>query len=219
MERYDLVFKHDKAGRLVDAQEFEHLTFDCSRFSPALLTELAAVASSTVEISERAVHIKHLYVERRLTPLNLYVRQAAPEAAAAAVIDYGQAIKDLAATDIFPGDVLLKNFGVTRHGRVVFYDYDELCRVTDCKFRRVPPPRSFDDEFEADPYFYVGPYDIFPEEFRTFLGLQEPLRSLFIQHHGDLFQADYWRAIQKRHRDGELVDIVAYPALRKLRGS
>jgi isocitrate dehydrogenase kinase/phosphatase len=217
MERYDLVFKHDKAGRLVDAQEFEHLTFDRQRFSEALLSALAGAAPQSVTITNGNVSIRHLYTERRLSPLNLYIKEAGEEAAAAAVIDYGQAIKDLAATNIFPGDVLLKNFGVTRHGRVVFYDYDELCRVTDCKFRKVPPPRSFDDEFEADPWFYVGPMDIFPEEFRTFLGLQEPLRSLFVERHGDLFEADYWRDVQKRHTAGEIVDIMAYPESRKLR--
>jgi isocitrate dehydrogenase kinase/phosphatase len=134
-------------------------------------------------------HTRH--TERRLTPLNLYVRQQSEEAARQAVIDYGQAIKDLATTNIFPGDVLLKNFGVTRHGRVVFYDYDELCQVTDCKFRKIPPPRSHSDEYEADPWFYVGPMDIFPEEFHTFLGLQEPLRSVFRQYHGDLFGVEF----------------------------
>lgn len=217
MERYDLVFKHDKVGRLVDAQEFEHFTFDCGRFSSELINELKKVAPQTVTIGEKTVSIRHLYVERRLIPLNLYLQEADKNAAAAAVIDYGQAIKDLALTNIFPGDVLLKNFGVTRHGRVVFYDYDELCHVTDCKFRKIPPPRSFDDEYEAEPYFYVGPQDIFPEEFRTFLGILEPLRSLFLKHHADLFEVDYWRNIQKQHQSGEPIDIVSYPDRRKLR--
>jgi isocitrate dehydrogenase kinase/phosphatase len=217
MERYDLVFRHDKAGRLIDAQEFEHLTFEKRRFSPALLAELQAVAPRSVVIGEDTVDIQHLYCERRMTPLNLYIKQNPPEAAEAAVIDYGRAIKDLAATNIFPGDVLLKNFGVTRHGRVVFYDYDELCHVTDCKFRKMPQPRNHEDEYEADPWFYVGPLDIFPEEFRTFLGLQEPLRGVFIQHHQDLFTPDFWKQMQARHRAGEVVDIVPYPDRRRLR--
>ena len=216
MERYDLVFKHDKAGRLIDAQEFEHLTFDRRRFSPALLAELQAVAPRCVEIGDDTVHIQHLYCERRMTPLNLYIKQQPPAEAEAAVIDYGRAIKDLAATNIFPGDVLLKNFGVTRHGRVIFYDYDELCHVTDCKFRKMPQPRNHDDEYEADPWFYVGPLDIFPEEFRTFLGLQEPLRSVFIEHHADLFTAEFWKAMQARHKAGEVVDIVSYSEHRRL---
>jgi isocitrate dehydrogenase kinase/phosphatase len=212
MERYDLVFKHDRAGRLIDAQEFEHLRFDRRRFAPELLAELERVAPSTVRLEGERVVISHLYTERKLTPLDIHVREGERDAAAQAVIDYGQAIKDLANTDIFPGDVLLKNFGVTRHGRVVFYDYDELCRVTDCKFRRMPQPVSFDDEFEAEPWFYVGPMDIFPEEFRTFLGLQEPLRSVFIESHGDLFSVEFWKGVQRRHKAGEVLDIYPYSA-------
>jgi len=220
MERYDLVFRHDRAGRLVDAQEFEHLRFEKWRFAPDLLAELLRVAPSQVTLDgDDCVAIRHLYAERRLTPLNLYLREAGEAAAGLAVIDYGQAIKDLAATNIFPGDVLLKNFGVTRHGRVVFYDYDELCLVTDCKFRKVPPPRSFEDEFESDPWFYVGPLDIFPEEFNTFLGLLEPLRSVYIGHHADLFTVDYWRGIQARHEAGEVLAINPYPNSRRLHPS
>jgi isocitrate dehydrogenase kinase/phosphatase len=134
-----------------------------------------------------------------------------------AVIDYGQAIKDLAATNIFPGDVLLKNFGVTRHGRVVFYDYDELCLVTECIFRKIPQARTYEDEFEPEPWFYVGPMDIFPEEFRTFLGLPERLREEFVHTHGDLFGTDYWKEVKAKHRAGEVVDILAYPEHRKLK--
>jgi isocitrate dehydrogenase kinase/phosphatase len=216
MERYDLVFKHDRAGRLVDAQEFEHLTFERNRFTDALLSELTAVAPKIVHISHDTVDIEHLYIERRLTPLNLYVKETTGHAALQAVIDYGRAIKDLAATNIFPGDILLKNFGVTRHGRVVFYDYDELCRITDCKFRKLPQPRDLDEEFESEPWFYVGPLDIFPEEFRTFLGLQEPLRSVFINHHGDLFETEFWKRMQLVHKTGDVIDIVPYPENRKL---
>lgn len=216
MERYDLVFKHDRAGRLVDAQEFEHLTFERSRFSEALLAELRAVAPETVLIGPDTVDIRHLYTERRLTPLNLYLQTAPPAQARQAVIDYGQAIKDLAATNIFPGDVLLKNFGVTRHGRVVFYDYDELCAVTDCKFRRMPQPRDDDEAYAAEAWFYVGPLDIFPEEFETFLGLQGWQRALFLERHADLFDFRWWKSIQKRHQAGELVDIPSYPARRRL---
>jgi isocitrate dehydrogenase kinase/phosphatase len=217
MERYDLVFKHDRAGRLVDAQEFEHLTFDRNRFSDTLLEELSRVAPTNVVVTEDSVDIKHLYIERRLIPFNLYIKEVDDQSAQLAVIDYGQAIKDLAATNIFPGDVLLKNFGVTRHGRVVFYDYDELCLVTDCKFRKMPQARNYEDEFESDPWFYVGPMDIFPEEFQTFLGLPESLRRVFIKHHGDLFETDFWKRVQARHRAGEVVDILAYPEHKKLK--
>ncbi len=210
MEHYDLVFLHDRAGRLVDAQEFEHLSFARWRFDEALLCELLELAPSTVSVVGDHVVIKHLYLERRLTPLDLYIREVDEERAVEAIIDYGQTIKDLAATNIFPGDVLLKNFGVTRHGRVVFYDYDELCLVTDCHFRKLPQARSDGDEMEADPWFYVGPNDIFPEEFRTFLGLTGRLRDVFLEHHSELFEAAYWRGLQKRHRAGEIMDILPY---------
>ena len=127
------------------------------------------------------MEIKHLYVERRMIPLNLFIREAELAAARDAVVDYGQAVRDLAATNIFPGDMLLKNFGVTRHGRVVFYDYDELCLVTDCNFREMPAGRRRPDEFGAEPWFYVGPNDIFPEEFIQFMGLGGELRAAFLE--------------------------------------
>jgi isocitrate dehydrogenase kinase/phosphatase len=216
MQRYDLVFKHDRAGRLVEAQEFEHLSFARERFTPQLLEELLQVAPSMISIHDELVSIQHVYIERRTVPLNLYVKNLNKIATRQVVLDYGKAIKDLAATNIFPGDILLKNFGVTRHGRVVFYDYDELCLLTDCKFRHVPQARFFDDEFSADPWFYVGPNDIFPEEFRTFLGLQGPLRGVFLDAHGDLFDVTYWRTMQEHHLAGEVVDILPYPENRRL---
>jgi len=216
MERYDLVFKHDRVGRLVDAQQFDYLRFERERFTEGLLNELLEYAPSVVSLEDGCVVLKHLYTERRLTPLNLYIKEVPETAAANAVIDYGQAIKDLAAANVFPGDVLLKNFGVTRHGRVVFYDYDELCLVTDCVFRTIPQARDFDDEFAAEPWFYVGPMDIFPEEFRTFLGLTEPLRSIFIESHGDLFGIDFWRRLQARHTAGEVVETYPYPPSKHL---
>src|SRR5262249_39957976 len=154
----------DRAGRLADVQEFEHLAFARDRFSDELLAELASGATNTVTIGERLLDIEHLYTERRMTPLNLYLREVDAATARETVVDYGKATKDLAATNIFPGDMLLKNFGVTRHGRVVFYDYDELCPVTACNFRELPPAREFDEEFGSEPWFYVGPHDAFPEE-------------------------------------------------------
>jgi isocitrate dehydrogenase kinase/phosphatase len=216
MQKYQLVFTHDRAGRLVDAQEFEHLAFDRARFAPGLLDELQRVAANTVAVSGEQVIIRHLYTERRVTPLNLYLRQADEHSAREAVLDYGQAIKDLAATDIFPGDLLLKNFGVTRHGRVIFYDYDELCRVTDCNFRDLPRAQDLDEEMSGEPWFYVGDKDIFPEEFLRFLGFSGPLREVFLAAHGDLLTADFWRKMQARHRAGEIMDIFPYKQSRRL---
>jgi isocitrate dehydrogenase kinase/phosphatase len=217
MERYQLVFKHDRAGRLVDAQEFEHLRFEKARFSPDLLDELLKSAPNSVKVEGDYVSIRHLYTERRLTPLNLYLEEAPSQKSREAVIDYGYAIKDLAAANIFPGDILLKNFGVTRHGRVVFYDYDELSLLVSCRFRSVPKSTNFGDEFEADPWFYVGPADIFPAEFKTFLGLKGKQREVFLAEHSDLFEVDFWRGMQKKIRSGEVVDIDPYRVSERLK--
>lgn len=208
--RYKLVFRHDRAGRLVDAQEFHDLTFDMSRFSKPLLDAFRETAGQTVVIDRERVRIRHLYTERRLTPLDLHLREATPAAAREAVIDYGRSIRELAATNIFPGDLFLKNFGVTSHGRVVFYDYDELCVLTDCTFRKMPPAREYDDEMSGEPWFYVDDRDIFPEEFRTFLRFPEPLAAVFESVHAELFDAAFWRGIQDRLKAGAVMHIFPY---------
>lgn len=217
LKKYQLVLHHDRAGRLADAQEFEHLAFDRERFSGALLAELMETAEDSVTVRDGRVVIRHLYTQRRMTPLNLYLREAAEAAARDAVLEYGQAIKDLAATNIFPGDLLLKNFGVTRHGRVAFYDYDELCALTECNFRDMPQARDLDEELASEPWFYVGDADLFPEEFITFMGLQGPVREVFLKAHGDLLTPDFWRTMQARHAAGEVMDIFPYQQGRRLR--
>jgi isocitrate dehydrogenase kinase/phosphatase len=218
MDRYQLVFRHDRAGRLVDAQEFEHLTFARTRFSDELLAELFNAAASSVMVEDDTVVIKHLYTERRLTPLNLYLKEANLEAAREAIIDCGKCLKDLAATNICPGDFLLKNFGVTRHGRVVFYDYDELCLLTDCQFRKMPQARTLDDEMEAQPWYFIDERDLFPEEFKTFMGLSGHLLDIFVEAHHDLFEVEFWQEMQARHRAGEAIDIFPYPHSKRLLG-
>ncbi len=217
-QRYDLVFQHDRAGRLVDAQEFEFLRLSRHLFADALLDELTDVAGNTVRVTPDRVIIDHAYVERRVTPLDLYLRSEPAEQAKAALLEYGQAIKDLARTNIFPGDLLLKNFGVTRHGRVVFYDYDELCFLTDCVFRRKPTPRTHAEEMAHDAWFYVGPDDVFPEEFRTVLGLDADLMAALDAHHGDLFAPDFWQDTKERVEEGAILPIAPYPADRRLPG-
>jgi isocitrate dehydrogenase kinase/phosphatase len=216
LRNYSLVFKHDRAGRLIDAQEFEHLEFDVARFSTPLIHDLRRLAGNAVRIGENRVSINHLYVEHRVQPLDLFINQENDDAVAAAVIDYGRAVKDLACANIFPGDLLLRNFGVTRHGRVVFYDYDELCLLTDCKFRHVPEPRDFVEEMSDEPWFYVGEHDCFPAEFKTWLGLEEPWRSLYLEHHADLFEIDFWVGVQNRIKQGEVIDIRPYDPGRRL---
>jgi isocitrate dehydrogenase kinase/phosphatase len=215
--RYQLVFQHDRAGRLVDAQEFEHLAFSKHLFSKALLEELLRAASKTVRVEGDQVVISHLYSERRVRPLNLYLRDADPVSARRAVLDYGQAIRDLATTNVFPGDLLLKNFGVTRHGRVIFYDYDELCLLSDCNFREFPEPLHAEDELAAEPWFHVGEHDIFPEELIRFLELTNESRDVFLQTHSCLFRPDYWRELQARHAAGDVLDVFPYQETRRLR--
>ena len=215
--KYRMVFRHDRAGRLVDAQEFEHLAFDRRRFSASLLEELTTSASETVQVRGEHVVVAHLFTERRLRPLDVFLTEAGPEAAREAVVDYGQALRDLAATNIFPGDMLLKNFGVSRHGRLIFYDYDELCRLTDCDFRMLPAPRHDDEEFAQEPWYYVGDRDIFPEEFRAFLGLHGPLLNAFLDAHEELLGVDFWRGMQDFHRRGEVLDVFPYKHASRLR--
>jgi isocitrate dehydrogenase kinase/phosphatase len=217
--KYQFVFEHDRAGRLVDAQEFEHLEFDAARFEPAVLAELCAEARETVRREGDRVIFRHLYTERRVTPLNLYIREASPDAVHDAILDFGRALGDLAATNIFPGDMLAKNFGVTRSGRVVFYDYDELCLLTDCEFRELPQAEEGDDdERGGEATFYVGPRDIFPQEFITFLGLPKPLRELFARVHGDILRPAWWNQLKERLLRGEILDIVPYRPARRLHG-
>ena len=215
--RYDLVFAHDRVGRLADAQEFDHLRFHRAHFVPTLLEELARVANRTVMMNGDDIVIRHAYSERRVTPLNLYLRSATPSAALSAIVDYGNAVRDLAAANIFPGDMLLKNFGVTRHGRVIFYDYDELCLLTDCRVRRLPAAATHEDEMSAETWFAVREGDIFPEEFRNFVMLPGQLGAAFLSQHEALFAPEFWWSMQERQRAGEVVDFFPYPATRRLR--
>ena len=214
--RYRLVFEHDRAGRLVEAHEFEHLRIDRDRFAPELLEILKRDAASTVRIEGDDVVIAHAYVERRVRPLNLFLAEADAAAAAAAARDYGQAIKDLASSNIFPGDIFTKNFGVTRQGRVVFYDYDELTFLLDCNFRDMPQPATYEQEIAAEPWFSVRENDIFPEEFPSFLSLPEPARSRLFEDHGDLFGAAFWRGVQRKLKAGEIPEIFPYDRERRL---
>jgi isocitrate dehydrogenase kinase/phosphatase len=210
MEKYRLVFIHDRAGRLVDAQEFRHLRFPRARFAPELLEELRRETAGTVHEDGEDLVFDHLYIERRMTPLNLYVRNSSAAEAERAALDYGQCIRDLAYTNIFPGDLLLKNFGVTRHGRVIFYDYDELCRVTDCNFRDVPPATHEEDEMRGEAWFYVAENDVFPETFLNFLGFSDEQRAALLRVHGEILTATFWRGVQQRLREGEVLEVLPY---------
>jgi isocitrate dehydrogenase kinase/phosphatase len=194
IERYEFVFQHDRAGRLVDAQEFKRLRLPKSRFMPALVEELLQAASESCRIEGEDLIVEHCYIERRLRPLNLFLREAEPAAAESAIVDYGNALRDLAASNVFPGDLLLKNFGVTNHGRVIFYDYDELCLVSDCVFRDLPRARNEEEEISAEPWFHFGPRDVFPEQWLPFLSIPDALSEVFIREHECLLTAAWWRA-------------------------
>jgi isocitrate dehydrogenase kinase/phosphatase len=194
IERYQFVFRHDRAGRLVDAQEFRRLRLPRARFMPALAEELLREAGESCRVEGEDLIVEHCYIERRLRPLNLFLREAEPAAAEAAIIDYGDALRDLAACNVFPGDLLLKNFGVTSHGRVIFYDYDELCLVSDCVFRDLPRARNEEEETSAEPWFHCGPRDVFPEQWLPFLSIPPALAEVFRRRHNSLLTAGWWRA-------------------------
>jgi isocitrate dehydrogenase kinase/phosphatase len=216
MSKYRLVFRMGRAGRLVDTQEFRWFELPVDRFHEGTLGRLLRLAPQSIELDGDRVLIRHLYTERRLVPLNLYLARADEDAAAAAVLDYGQALKELAATNVFPGDLLLKNFGVTRHRRVVFYDYDELALLLDCNFRELPTSRTGDEEMSGEPWFYVGPNDVFPEELLPFLGLTGGLKQAFLEAHGELLTVPFWSSMQDRLRTGDILDVYPYPPARRL---
>jgi isocitrate dehydrogenase kinase/phosphatase len=216
LDGYRLVFAHDRVGRLADAQEYEYLEFPRAHFAPPVLEELRREAPSTVAVEGDRVIARHCYTERLVTPLNLYLKRVDAVAARDAILDYGNAIKDLAAANIFTGDILLKNFGVTRHGRVIFYDYDELCLLTECTFRLLPVASSPEDELAAEPWFYVGERDVFPEEFRAVMVPAGPLRDAFLVAHADLLDVTFWKDMQERQRSGEVVDFSPYRPERRL---
>ena len=214
-EKYQLVKCHDRVGRMADTLEYSDVAFPRSRFSEDLLAELKAVAPSLVEEDDDQIIVRHLYIERRMTPLNIWLTEA--EAAGDevklehGVLEYGNAIKDLVAANIFPGDMLYKNFGVTRQGRVVFYDYDEIEYISDCNFRDIPAPRNEEDEMSAEPWYSVAKNDVFPEQFGVFLLGNPKVRQYFMKHHADLLTADYWRQRKLRIQEGQVEDVFPYP--------
>lgn len=209
-EKYELVFKHDRAGRLVDAQEYRRLSFGLARFDPALRDALLRSCSRNCSVQGDQLLIEHLYIERRLVPLNLFLQDAPADDAARAVIDYGQAVRDLASSNIFAGDLLMKNFGVTRHGRVIFYDYDEVTFVTDCNFRPLPESPYPEDEMSADPWFFVAANDVFPEEFIRFFGFNRQLQEVFRKYHSELLSHEWWTRIKQRLDSGESIEVLPY---------
>ncbi|MDP2067190.1 MAG: bifunctional isocitrate dehydrogenase kinase/phosphatase [Burkholderiaceae bacterium] len=230
--KYLLVKQHDRVGRMADTLEYSEVAFPRERFDDELIAEIEKFAPSQLEISDRdgdgqqEVIIKHIYIERRMIPLNIYLQEAfdagaddalAQDQIERGVIEYGNAIKDLVAANIFPGDMLWKNFGVTRHGKVVFYDYDEIEYITDCNFRRVPTPRNEEEEMSGEIWYSVGPRDVFPETFGPFLLGNPRVREVFMKHHADLLDAAYWQALKERIQAGHVYDVFPYEREKRFR--
>ena len=213
--KYLLVKQHDRVGRMADTLEYSSVAFPRHRFEQELVDELKHFCGSLIEEDTESIVIKHLYIERRMIPLNIYLQEASPEQMAHAVVEYGNAIKDLVSANIFPGDMLWKNFGMTRHGKVVFYDYDEIEYITDCNFRRVPEPRNEEEEMSGEVWYTVGPKDVFPETFGPFLLGNTQVREVFMAHHADLLDAAFWQGHKDRIQAGHVHDVFPYePAKR-----
>ena len=208
--KYLLVKQHDRVGRMADTLEYSNVAFPRHRFEEELIAELKHFCPSLLEEDGDVLVIKHVYIERRMVPLNIYLQEASPEGLVHAVVEYGNAIKDLVAANIFPGDMLWKNFGVTRHGKVVFYDYDEIEYITDCKFRKVPAPRNEEDEMSGEIWYSVGPKDVFPETFGPFLLGNPAVREVFMRHHADLLDAEFWQGQKERIAQGHVHDVFPY---------
>src|SRR5438067_406331 len=219
--KYLLVKQHDRVGRMADTLEYSAVAFARERFDDELIEELRKLVPSQLEIGERDVVIKHLYIERRMIPLNIYLQEAfdagASEQVEHAVVEYGNAIKDLVAANIFPGDMLWKNFGVTRNGKVVFYDYDEIEYLTDCNFRKVPQARNEEEELSGEVWYRVGPKDVFPETFSPFLLGNPAVREVFMKHHGDLLDAAFWQSHKERILAGHVHDVFPYEASKRFK--
>ncbi len=209
--KYRLVKLHDRVGRMADTMEYSEVAFPKDRFSEELLTELNTVAPSLLRFENGLVIIKHMYIERKMTPLNLYLAKASDDEVDNAMYGYGKAIKQLIAADIFPGDMLLKNFGVTRHGRVIFYDYDEITYMNEVNFRVKPEPMTEEQIYASEPWYSVDPGDVFPEEIATFALANKRYREAFLKHHANLLEAKYWQSCQEKVAQGVFADVYPYP--------
>ena len=214
--KYRLVKLHDRVGRMADTMEYSEVAFPKDRFSPELLDELMLVAPSIIRFEDELIIIQHLYIERRMTPLNIYLTNATDEQIEKAMFGYGEAIKQLIAANIFPGDMLLKNFGVTRHGRVIFYDYDEITYMNEVNFRVKPEAVTEEQIFAAEPWYSVAPGDMFPEELATFALANPKYRKAFLIHHSDLLDARYWQQHQRNITNGMIENVYPYPKELKL---
>ncbi len=214
-QKYQLVKYHDRVGRLADTLEYSNVAISLDRIDPELLQELRNRAAGSIEETDDQLVIKHIYIERRMEPLDHYLAQLTGSQRRRAIRDFGQSIRDLVGANIFPGDMLKKNFGVTRNERVVFYDYDEICYITDCNFRRIPPARNYEDEMSDTPWYSIGQNDVFPESFAPFFFSDASDMALFKKDHADLLTAAWWNKMKDTILAGELSDVFPYPVKRR----
>jgi isocitrate dehydrogenase kinase/phosphatase len=214
-EKYLLVKNHDRVGRMADTLEYSNVAFPRARFSDELLAELKEWAPSVVEEEGDEIIIRHAYIERRMVPLNIWLAEAQKRGDHAAIehgiVEYGNAIRDMVGVNIFPGDMLYKNFGVTKYGRVVFYDYDEIEYITDCNFRDIPEPPNEEAAMSDEPWYPVAKNDVFPEQFGTFLLGNPEVRKYFMKHHAELLTPQYWESAKRRILSGHIQDVFPYP--------
>ena len=214
--RYRLVKQHDRVGRMADTWEYSLVALPKRRFSAALLHELRTEVPDQIEETKDLIILRHVYIERRMLPLNIYLSRASGTDLELAIKQYGEALKELAANNIFPGDMLYKNFGLTRLGRLVFYDYDEIQTMGEMNFRHIPPAPNEEAELASEPWYPIAANDVFPEEFRWFLLGDARIRDAFMKYHAELLNADWWAACKQRVIEGRLENIYPYSFNKRL---
>jgi len=210
-EKYKLVSLHDRVGRMADTHEFEYFRIPLDRVSDELMKELRNTTNSLLEVKEDVLIIKHLYTERKMVPLNIFLENCSTEDGLRAVEDYGRAILQLAQANIFPGDMMTKNFGLTRQKRVIFYDYDEIEFLDEMNFRKKPKAETYEQIYASEPWYDIQRNDVFPEDFRRWMIGRADLKPHFLEYHRDLFDPEYWNSLKERIKNGELIHAFPYP--------
>jgi isocitrate dehydrogenase kinase/phosphatase len=181
-----------------------------------LLNELKKKAGLNLEIENDLLIVKHMYIENKMTPLNIYLETADKNQQTHIINDYGKAIDELINSNIFPGDMLTKNFGVTRNNRVVFYDYDEITLMSTPVFKKIPKSRTYEEEMASEPWYYVGPNDVFPEEFQYFMLPSKHMKETFNTHYQKLLDAEYWGSIQENIKKNGVMDYYPYGSEKRM---
>lgn len=225
--KYELVHETDRAGRMLDSLTYKNLQFDRELFTQEIIDEITQRAPSEIKMDENKVVLNHVYVQRKVIPLNIYLKEHEndPEEVKRVLEDWGFCIKGLAVAGIWVGDFKSKNFGVTSTGRIVSFDYDELRELDHLEFEKQPRwhslPSADDEESYASPgtawhdkHAYGRIY--LPDEFGN-LEISSFLETVFKKLHPDLFNADYWQKIQTELREGKVPDVFPYALSERLK--